>query len=97
MVLLDGSLHAALSGIRNCLRLEARALGTHAPRSVHGALKRITLPSEDVVSVLSQSCVVAGAEIEWLRSVCWPLLLVVKLGSVPDNLVHQLGNPDGMS
>lgn len=41
--------------------------------------------------------VVSVGEVEGLRSVGWPVCLVVEWGGVPDNLVHELGNADWVS
>jgi hypothetical protein len=44
--------------------------------------------------VLAQAGVVTGAENEGLRAVGGPLRLVVELGGVPDDLVHELRDAD---
>lgn len=65
-----------------------------AARCVHGALKSITLPAKDVIGMLTIAGLVTGGESKRLLSVGWPFSLVVELGGIPDNLVHQLGNAD---
>lgn len=97
MILTNHCLDSASLGCVNRLRLELRTLGTHAARRVHGRLQRISLPAEDIVGVLTQAGGVAGAEDEWLLVIVlggWPQRLVVELGGVPDDLVHQLRDPD---
>ena len=78
------------------LSLQARAPSTHAARSVHGALERVALPSENVVGVLAESGVVSRAEVEGLGPVLGPQRAVVELSGVPDDLVHELWDPDGV-
>ncbi len=97
VVVLD-SLRAdgALLGHVDGLGLETGALGTHAAAGVHGLLEGIALPAEDVIGVLAVAGVVTRAEVEGLRAIGGPLRLVVELGGIPDNLVHQLRDPDGV-
>lgn len=40
--------------------------------------------------------VVAGGQVERLGSICGPLRLVVELSGVPDDLVHELRDSDGV-
>lgn len=96
MVFLDGGLDVARLGGVDDLVLQVLALGTHAARSIHTLLELIILPAKDVISVLTVAGVVAVAEVEWLGSVRGPLALVVEGSGVPDNLVHELRNPDGV-
>lgn len=46
--------------------------------------------------MLAVSGVVSRAQVEGLGSVLGPLRLVVELSGVPDHLVHQLGDADGV-
>lgn len=46
--------------------------------------------------MLSVAGVVAIAEVEWLGSIRGPLSLVVEWCGIPDNLIHELWDPDGM-
>jgi len=85
-LLIDLLRNLALIRLRNNLGLEIGATGTRAS-AVHGALKGIALPAEDVVAVLAVAGVVAGAEVEWLGAVRGPVGLVVELGGVPYDLV----------
>jgi hypothetical protein len=47
-------------------------------------------------TMLSVAGVVTVAEVEWLGAIRGPLSLVVEGSGVPDDLVHQLGDPDGV-
>lgn len=97
MVLLDNRLDAALLGLVNGLRLHVLALGAHAARCIHTLLESIALPPEDVISVLAIAGVIAIAEVEGLGAIRGPLSLVVERSGVPDNLVHELRNTDGVT
>jgi glucose uptake protein GlcU len=73
--------------ISRLLRLQATAVRTHAALGViHSLLKRVVLPAEDVVSMLSISSVVSSRKDERLRAIGGPLSFVVELASVPDDL-----------
>ena len=93
---MDGGLDGALLRLSDLLGLEVLAAGTHAAGSVHGLLEGVALPAEDVVGVLAETGRVAGGEDERLGTVGGPLGLVVEGGGVPDHLVHELGNADGV-
>jgi hypothetical protein len=90
VVLVHHALHLALLGLVDRLPGQVCTLGAHAPGGVHGLLQRVALPAKDVVGVLAQAGVVAGAEHEGLRAVRWPQRLVVEGRRVPHNLVHKL-------
>jgi hypothetical protein len=69
------------------LLLQASASRTHTALSIiHSLLERVVFPAKDVVAVLAVTCVVAGAEVEWLRAVGGPVGLIVELAGVPDDL-----------
>lgn len=97
MVFLHDPLDTTLGSHIDLLRLEVRALGTHAARSIHGLLERVALPAKDVVGMLAQAGVVACAEIKGLRAICRPVVGIIKGCRVPDHLVHQLRDAHGMS
>lgn len=67
--------------------------GLTAARGVHGALKRIALPAKDVIGVLTVARHVTSGKCKGLSG-GWPLGLVVELGGVPDNLIHELRDAD---
>ena len=73
--------------ISRLLCLQATTVGTHAALSViHSLLKRVILPAEDVVSMLSISSVVSSRKDERLRAIGGPLNFVVEFAGVPDDL-----------
>lgn len=73
--------------ISRLLCLQATAVGTHTALGViHSLLKRVVLPAEDVVSMLSISGVVSSRKDERLRAIGGPLSFVVEFASIPDDL-----------
>jgi hypothetical protein len=86
---------ALLSGI-NSLVLKILALRAHAVCRIHALLEFIILPAKNVVTVLSETGVITVAQIEGLGAVGRPKALVVERGSVPDDLVHELRNTNGV-
>lgn len=86
----DGAAPADL----DALGAEVSALSAEAAGRIHGALQRVALPAKDVVAVLAETGRVARREDERLRAVGGPLVAVVELRSVPDNLVHELRDLD---
>jgi len=98
IVLLDLGANSAFKSLFNSLSLEVgTARRSQAARGVHGALERIALPAKDVVGVLAETSVVARAEVEGLLDARGPSRLVVELGSVPDDLEHQLRDTNGVA
>lgn len=97
-VLLDDLLSSALVHLSDGLRLERLAVlaGVEHARRVHGALERIALPAEHVIGVgaVGMAFLVAVAEDEGVGAVGWPHVL--KLGSVPERLVGELGHANGV-
>jgi hypothetical protein len=93
VVLVHGSLDAALGTGVDGLGLEGGALCAHAARRVHGLLQGVALPAKDVVGVLAQTRVVARAQVKGLRAVRGPVVGVVEGRRVPDHLVHELRDP----
>jgi hypothetical protein len=89
-VLPDSLGNLALVRIVDVLSLLVAAGGAEAALIVHGALQCVTLPSEDVVTVLTEAGRVAGAKKEGLRAIFWPLGLVVELCCIPDDLYTGL-------
>ena len=97
MILVDARSNLALLSIVDGLVLEVLALGTEASRRIHALLEFIVLPAKHVVTVLAETSVVTVAEIEGLRAVGGPDALVIEGSGVPYDLVHQLGNADGVA
>jgi len=56
VIFLDDGLDGAGLGGVDGLVGQGRALGAHAARGVHGLLKGVVLPAEDVVAVLAVTC-----------------------------------------
>lgn len=71
----------------------ATLASTKAARGIHCALETVILPSEDVISVLPISGIVACAQDKWL-SCGWPICFVVELGGIPNDFVHELRDAD---
>lgn len=61
---------------------------------IHGALERISLPSEYVVGMSAESTSVIVTHDEWVWCALWPL--AVELSGVPQCLVGDLWHTDGM-
>lgn len=97
MIFIHTRCDLALLSVVDGLVLEVLALGTEASRRIHTLLELIVLPAKDIVAVLTKASVVTVAEIEGLRAVGGPEALVVERSGIPDDLVHQLGNTDGVS
>jgi len=85
----------ALDGLLVILALQSFAVVIGA-LGVHGALEGIALPAKEVVTVDTVPGVVTVAPPERLRAVGGPLGLVVELARVVHDLVHDLGDLDGM-
>ena len=68
VILMNSRLDVALLGIVDGLSLESSAGGTHASRGIHGSLESIALPTEDVISMLTQASRVTSAENERLTA-----------------------------
>ena len=77
------------------LPLEGRAPVAGA-LGVHGLLEGIPLPAKQVIAVNTIAGVVTMAPVEGLRPVGGPLGLVIELARVIHDLVHDLGDLDGM-
>ena len=87
MLLLHDSLDGATVTYIGLLRLQASAEGAHAAFSlVHSLLKRLVLPSKDVVTVLAEARGVTSAENKWLRTISRPVGFVVEVTGVPNDL-----------
>ena len=87
MLLVHTVLHDTLVAISRLLRLQTTTVGAHAALGIiHGLLKRVVLPAEDVVAMLAVAGVIASGEVEGLRAVGGPVSFVVEFGCVPDNL-----------
>ena len=96
MLFVDTRSNLALLSVVDSLVLEILALGSHAVCRIHALLELVILPAENVVAVLSETGVITVAQIEGLGAVGGPEALVVEGSGVPDNLVHELGNADGV-
>lgn len=93
-IVFDDVLDITLLSSINSLILEVLALSTHAVGGIHALLELVILPSKDVVTVLTESCIVTIAEVEWVGFASLPLR--VEGRCIPDNLVHKLRDADGM-
>ena len=62
---------------------------------VHGLLERVALPAEDVITVSGSTAEVHGVD-ERVRAIGGEDALVHEVGDVPHDLVHDLGELDGM-
>jgi hypothetical protein len=87
MVFIDPLLDSALVASLGLLSFQATTASTHAAFGlVHSLLERVVFPAEDVVAVLTKPGVVAGGKYEGLRTIRWPVRLVVEVASVLDDL-----------
>lgn len=82
----------------NSLRLEWLAISASIEHAggVHGLLKRISLPAEEVVSMRGVALLISGAPDEWLGSIGGPVGLVVELSCIPKSFKGDLGQSNGM-
>jgi hypothetical protein len=95
-VLVDEILDSALVHGVNGLRLERTAVlaSVEHARGVHSALERISLPAEEVIGVCSESLLVTVAQDEGVAAIRGPH--VGELGGIPQSLIRDLGNTDGV-
>ena len=95
-ILPNQRLHTTLLRSINTLRLHPRTTGPHTPARIHALLQRISLPPEYVIRVLAQAGMISRRQDKRLRPISRPLSLVVKLDSIPYDLVHELGDAHGV-
>ncbi len=86
-VLVDRLSDVTLLSSINLLSLLVATDSTEAAIGIHGSLKCVTLPTKDIIAVLTVTGMVSSAEIERLGAIRWPLRLVIKLGSIPNDLL----------
>jgi hypothetical protein len=72
------------------LRLKTTASSAETAVVVHGLLEGVTLPTKYIISMLTVACFVSGAEQEGLGAILRPVILIVELGGVPDDLTVML-------
>jgi len=98
-VLLDLCCFGAGNGIFARLDFESAVTyvqGTTVfPKSVHTTLKGIAFPAEEVIGVLAVSGSIAKAVHERLFAAL-EILWIVERRGIPHDLIHDLGNSDGM-
>ncbi len=89
-LLVDGTLDRALVGLCHSLGLDTVA---EQRSRVHGTLKGISSPAEQVISVGTIALAIIIAPHERLRAVGGPKRLVVEHGRVPHGLKGDLRHP----